>query len=163
MGIGVVLWEIVVAKPSFQGETAISVDDKGRLAIPTQWRELLAAECGNRLVVTYNPFDHGCLWLFPQEEWQRVRDQVNALPSVKAVHRNLQMKLVGAAATVDLDSHARALLPASQRGAAGIEKRAVLLGMGNKFELWSEQAHLAKIRQTIGEDDVSEDMADLQL
>jgi MraZ protein len=114
-------------------------------------------------VITYNPFETGCLWLFPQAEWERVRDQVNALPSVKAVHRNLQMKLVGAAAMVEPDSAVRILLPASQRSAAGIEKKAVLLGMGNKFELWSEQAHLAKIRQTIGEDEISDDMADLRL
>jgi MraZ protein len=79
------------------------------------------------------------------------------------VHRALQMKLVGAAADVEPDSAARILLPASQRAAAGIEKKAVLLGMGNKFELWSEQAHLAKIRQTIGEDEISDDMTDLRL
>lgn len=147
----------------FQGETAISVDDKGRLAIPTAYRDQVAQACGNRLVLTYNPFEQGCLWVFPQPEWERVRDQVNALPSVKAVHRALQMKLVGAAAQVEPDGAGRILLPASQRVAAGIEKRAVLLGMGNKFELWSEQAHLAKIRQTIGEGEISEDMADLRL
>ena len=147
----------------FQGETAITVDDKGRLAIPTAYRELVGEACANRLVITYNPFDSGCLWLFPHAEWERVRDQVNALPSVKAVHRALQMKLVGAAAMVEPDGAARILLPASQRTAAGIEKKAVLLGMGNKFELWSEQAHLAKIRQTIGEDEISDDMSDLRL
>jgi MraZ protein len=64
---------------------------------------------------------------------------------------------------VEPDGAARVLLPASQRAAAGIEKKAVLLGMGNKFELWSEQAHLAKIRQVIGEDDITEHMADLRL
>ncbi len=147
----------------FQGETAISVDDKGRLAIPTAYREQIARECGNQLVVTYNPFEHGCLWLFPKAEWESVRDQINGLSSVKAVHRNLQMKLVGAAAPLEPDGNHRVLLPASQRAAAGIEKRAVLLGMGNKFELWSEQAHLAKIRETIGEDQISEDMANLKL
>jgi MraZ protein len=147
----------------FQGETAITVDDKGRLAIPTAYRELVADACANRLVITYNPFESGCLWLFPHAEWERVRDQVNALPNVKAVHRALQMKLVGAAAMVEPDSAGRVLLPASQRSAAGIEKKAVLLGMGNKFELWSEQAHLAKIRQTIGEDEISDDMTDLRL
>ena len=147
----------------FQGETAITVDDKGRLAIPTAYRELVTDACANRLVITYNPFESGCLWLFPHAEWERVRDQVNALPSVKAVHRALQMKLVGAAAMVEPDSAGRVLLPASQRTAAGIEKKAVLLGMGSKFELWSEQAHLAKIRQTIGEDEISEDMTDLRL
>lgn len=147
----------------FQGETAITIDAKGRLAIPTAYREGIERACGNHLVVTYNPFESGCLWLFPRDEWERVRDQVNALPGVKAVHRNLQMKLVGAAAMVEPDSATRILLPASQRSAAGIEKKAVLLGMGNKFEVWSEQAHLAKIRQTIGEDEISEEMADLTL
>nr|WP_225578456.1 division/cell wall cluster transcriptional repressor MraZ [Rhodanobacter sp. 7MK24] len=147
----------------FQGETAITVDDKGRLAIPTAYRELVVGACANRLVVTYNPFELGCLWLFPHDEWEKVRDQVNALPKVKAAHRDMQMKLVGAATVVEPDGAARILLPASQRSAAGIEKKAVLLGMGNKFELWSEQAHLAKIRQTIGEDDITDDMAALQL
>ncbi|MDF3980648.1 division/cell wall cluster transcriptional repressor MraZ [Luteibacter sp. PPL201] len=147
----------------FQGETAITVDDKGRLTIPTSYRDLVASACGNRLVIAYNPFETGCLWIFPYAEWEQVRDQVNALPSVKAVHRALQMKLVGAAAIVEPDGAARVLLPASQRAAAGIEKKAVLLGMGNKFELWSEQAHLAKIRQTIGEDEISDDMAELRL
>ena len=156
-------WDFVEFTVVFQGETAITVDDKGRLAIPTTYRELVTGACANRLVITYNPFESGCLWLFPHTEWERVRDQVNALPNVKAVHRALQMKLVGAAAEVEPDSAARILLPASQRAAAGIEKKAVLLGMGNKFELWSEQAHLAKIRQTIGEDEISEDMTDLRL
>ena len=68
----------------FQGETAITIDDKGRLAIPTAYRELVARECGNRLVITYNPFEPGCLYLYPQPEWERVRDQVNALPAPRA-------------------------------------------------------------------------------
>jgi|SRR5690606_30277245 MraZ protein len=147
----------------FQGESAVTLDEKGRMAIPAVHRDAVARESANRLVVTYNPFESGCLWLFPQAEWERVRDQVNALSSVKATHRNLQMKLVGAAAMVEPDGNGRILLPASQRGAAGIEKKAVLLGMGNKFELWSELAHLAKIRETIGEDQVTEDMLELTL
>ena len=147
----------------FQGETAVTLDDKGRLALPTAYRDLVASACANRLVFTYNPFEHGCLWLFPQAEWEKVRDQVNALSSVKRVHRDLQLKLVGAAAQVEPDGSARVLVPASQRMAAGIEKRAILLGMNAKFELWSEQAHLNKIRQTIGEGDLSDEMLDLRL
>jgi MraZ protein len=147
----------------FQGESAITLDDKGRLALPTVYRELISSACANRLVFTYNPFEHGCLWLFPQSEWEKVRDQVNALSSVKRVHRDLQLKLVGAAAPVEPDGNARVLVPASQRAAAGIEKRAVLLGMNAKFELWSEEAHRAKIRQTIGEAELSDEMLDLRL
>ena len=147
----------------FQGETAITIDDKGRLAIPVALRELVARDCGNVLVSAYNPYEQGCLWLYPLAEWERVRDQVNALPNAKKVHRALQLKLVGAATFVELDGNGRVLLPASHRNATGIEKKAVLLGMGNKFELWSEQAHLGQIRQTIGEDEVSDDMLDLRL
>ncbi len=147
----------------FQGETAITIDDKGRLAIPTAYRELVARDCGNRLVITYNPFEPGCLYLYPQQVWERVRDQVNALPSAKRVHRNLQLKLVGAATPVEPDGNGRIGVPASHRAAVGIEKKAVLLGMGDKFELWSEQAHHAQIRQTISDEDLSEDMLELKL
>lgn len=147
----------------FQGETAISIDDKGRLAIPTAFRDLVAGACGNRLVLTYNPYEAGCLWLYPESVWQSVRDQVNALPNAKKVHRNLQLKLVGAATVLEPDSNGRVLLPASHRNAAAIEKRAVLLGMGSKLELWSEQAHLNQIRHTIVEDDISDAMLDLRI
>jgi MraZ protein len=64
---------------------------------------------------------------------------------------------------VEPDGNARVLVPASQRNAAGIEKKAILLGMDRKFELWSEQAHLNKIRQSIGEEDLSSEMLDLKL
>ena len=147
----------------FQGETAITVDDKGRIAIPTAYRELVTGACANRLVLTYNPFESGCLWLFPHAAWEAVRDQVNALSKVVKAHRDMQMKLVGAAAVVEPDGAARILLPASQRATTGIEKKAVLLGMGDKFELWSEQEHLKKIRQTIGEVEITQAMAELRL
>ena len=147
----------------FQGETAITIDDKGRLAIPTGYRDVVARECGNHLVITYNPFESGCLYLYPQPVWEKVRDQVNALPRTRSVNRQLQLKLVGAACFVEPDGSGRVSIPASQRSACGLEKRAVLLGMGDKFELWSEQAHHAQIRQTLGDADLGEDLNGLQL
>ena len=146
----------------FQGETAMTVDDKGRMASPTAYRDEVARG-GNRLVVTYNPYEAGCLWLYPEAEWQRVRDTVVALPSAKRVHRNLQLKLVGAATLVEPDGNGRILLPPTHRAAAGLERKVVLLGMGGKFELWSEQAHAAQVQSTIGEDEVSEAMLELRL
>ena len=146
----------------FQGETAVTIDDKGRLAIPTAYRELVARACENRMVITYNPYEAGCLWLYPESVWQALRDQINALPMTVKLHRLLQLKLVGSAGVVEPDGNGRVLLPASQRNASGIEKKAVLVGMGNKFELWSEQAHLAQIRQTIG-DEASDAMHALTL
>ena len=147
----------------FQGETAITIDDKGRLAIPTSYRDLVARECANRLVITYNPFEGGCLYLYPQPVWERVRDQVNALPRTRQTSRLFQLKLVGAASFVEPDGSGRISIPASHRSACAIEKKAVLLGMGDKFELWSEKAHHAQIRQTLSDDDLSEHMLDLKL
>ncbi len=147
----------------FQGETAITIDDKGRLAIPTSYRESIAAACENRLVITYNPFEAGSLYLYPQPVWETLRDQVNALPRTKSVSRSLQLKLVGAAMFVEPDGSGRIGIPASHRSAVGIEKRAVLLGMGDKFELWSEQAHHAQIRMTLSDADLGEALLDLQL
>ncbi len=147
----------------FQGETAITIDDKGRLAIPTGYRDVVAQECGNKLVVTYNPFESGCLYIYPQPVWERLRDQINQLPRMKSVNRNLQLKIVGAATFVEPDGSGRIGLPASHRTAIGVEKRAVLVGMGDKFELWSEQAHLAQIRQTLSDADLGDGLLDLQL
>ena len=147
----------------FQGETAITIDDKGRLAIPTSYRDLVARACGNRLVLTYSPVDMGCLYLYPQDVWEKVRDQVNALPRTRSVNRQMQFKLVGAAAFVEPDGSGRISIPASQRSACGLDKRAVLLGMGDKFELWSEQAHHAQIRQTLSDADLGDGLLDLQL
>jgi len=147
----------------FQGETAITIDDKGRLAIPTSYRDLVAGACGNRLVITYNPFDSGCLYLYPHAVWEQVRDQVNALPRTRSISRQMQLKLVGAASFVEPDGSGRISIPASHRSACAIEKKAVLLGMGDKFELWSEQAHHAQIRQTLSDADLGDGLLDLQL
>lgn len=173
MGKPGILWFSMAAKPAadghtgqtpvFQGETAITIDDKGRLAIPTAYRDLVARVCGNRLVITYNPFEAGCLFLYPEGEWERVRDAVNKLPGSLSAHRRMQRCLVGSAAQVELDGSARIGVPPSHRAAVGIERKAVLLGMGDKFELWSEQAHHAQIRQVVTDEDLSAQMLELKL
>lgn len=123
----------------FFGETAINLDAKGRLAVPTRYREDLEAACGNRLVLTYSAFDAGCLWLYPQPEWERVREQVMALSTFNASHRSLQRRLVGSATQLELDGNSRILLPQTLRQVAGLDKRAVFMGMGQRFEIWNEE------------------------
>jgi len=134
----------------FQGESAITIDDKGRLAVPTSLRELLVRVCGSRLVIAYNPFDADCcLWIYPYPAWETLRDAVNALDMMDADNRILQRRLVGAAAVVEPDGNGRILLPSSLRNSAGIERKAVLLGLGNKLELWNEQAYQAQLGRTL--------------
>lgn len=122
----------------FFGETAINLDAKGRLAIPVRYRESLKEQCENRMVLTYSAFDAGSLWLYLEHEWQRVRDEVMALPSFDASHRSLQRRLVGSATALEPDGSGRILLPPSLREVTGIEKRVVMLGMAKRFEIWDE-------------------------
>src|SRR5690606_2747064 len=103
------------------------------------------------------------LYLYPYAEWERVRDSVNKLPSTRMAHRQLQLKLVRAATPVELDGNGRSSVPASHRSAVGIEKKAVLLGMGDKFELGGEGAHAAELRRPVSGEDLRERMLDLRL
>lgn len=147
----------------FFGETAITIDDKGRMAIPSAYREAVSERCNNQLVVTYNPYESQCLWLYPKPVWEAVCEQVLRLNGQRQAHRDLQRKLVGAATHVELDSSGRLLLPAATRATAGLQKHAVLLGMGNKFELWTEAAQRARLEQPIGDDDITDEMAQLSI
>ncbi len=120
------------------GETAINLDAKGRLAIPMRYREAIQEQCGGRLVLTYSAFDSGALYLYPEQEWERVRDEVTGLSTFNPGHRSLQRKLVGSASAVEPDGNGRIQLPQTLRQVAGLEKRVVLLGMGSRFEIWNE-------------------------
>ncbi len=122
----------------FFGETAINLDAKGRLAMPMRYRDAIQEQCNGRLVLTYSAFDSGALYLYPEEEWERVRDEVTGLSTFNPGHRSLQRKLVGSASAVEPDGNGRIQLPQTLRQVAGLEKRVVLLGMGSRFEIWNE-------------------------
>jgi MraZ protein len=122
----------------FFGETAINLDAKGRLAIPMRYREAIRDACDGRLVLTYSAFDSGALYLYPEKDWKRVRDDVTGLSTFNPSHRSLQRKLVGSASSVEPDGNGRIQLPQTLRQVAGLEKKVVLLGMGNRFEVWNE-------------------------
>ena len=122
----------------FFGETAINLDAKGRLAIPMRYREPIQEQSGGQLVLTYSAFDSGALYLYPEKEWERVRDDITGLSTFNPGHRSLQRKLVGSASAVEPDGNGRIQIPQTLRQVAGLEKRVVLLGMGNRFEIWNE-------------------------
>ena len=122
----------------FFGETAINLDAKGRLAIPMRYRDVIQEMCSGRLVLTYSAFDSGALYVYPEQEWERVRDEVTGLSTFNPGHRSLQRKLVGSASAIEPDGSGRIQLPQTLRQVAGLEKRVVLLGMGDRFEIWNE-------------------------
>ena len=93
----------------------------------------------------------------------QLRDQLNAKGMKTAQARTLRRKLVAAAAIVEPDGNGRISIPASLRATAGIERKAVLLGNGDSFELWSEQAYQEQMRQSLGDADLDDDLLDLPL
>jgi MraZ protein len=148
----------------FYGESAINLDAKGRLAIPVKYREMLADVCQNELVITYNPFELSSLWLYPKQEWQRVHDSVKPLSTFDPNHRNLQQKIIGSAFFTEPDKGSRIQLPVNMRQVASMDKKIILLGMGDKFEIWNDEALMKQRNQALNlGDDVSDAMKTLVL
>lgn len=120
----------------FRGVNRLNLDAKGRLAIPTRYRERLQESCASQLVVTVDA--ERCLLIYPLPEWQLIEQKLMRLPTFNKAARRLQRLLVGHAAEVDMDAQGRVLLPPPLRQFARLDKHTVLIGQGNKFELWDE-------------------------
>jgi MraZ protein len=108
------------------------------MALPVRNRESIGNLSEGRMVLTYSAFDSGALYLYPEKEWERVRDEVTGLSTFNPGHRSLQRKLVGSASAVEPDGNGRIQIPQTLRQVAGLEKRVALLGMGNRFEIWND-------------------------
>jgi MraZ protein len=121
----------------FRGASKVTLDSKGRLAIPSKYRERLVARCEGQLVVTVDK-DH-CLLVYPLPDWEEVQRKLDRLPSFDKSAREIQRLMVGYATDIDLDSHGRILLSKALCEFADLDKQAILIGQGNKFELWDEE------------------------
>lgn len=117
----------------FRGINAIHIDGKGRLAVPTRYRDAL----GTSLVVTIDT-EETCLLLYPLATWQAIEENLQRLPSFDVKARRIQRLLIGHATDVVLDSNGRLLLPQLLRDHASLDKCVVMVGQGNKFEVWSQ-------------------------
>lgn len=127
----------------FRGVSNVNLDVKGRLAIPTRYRELLANHCNGEMVVTIDT-EEKCLLIYPRPEWEDIQRKVEALPSFNLAARRVQRLLIGHATDITMDGSARVLLTPPLREYAQLEKKAVLLGQGNKLELWSEDIWVSR-------------------
>lgn len=119
-----------------RGATKVTLDAKGRLAIPIRYRERLARRCDGQVVATVDR-DY-CLLVYPLPDWEDIERKLVRLPSLNPQARRLQRLMVGYASELELDGHGRILLPKELREFAGLERQAILIGQGNKFELWDE-------------------------
>ncbi|MDR2789228.1 MAG: division/cell wall cluster transcriptional repressor MraZ [Candidatus Accumulibacter sp.] len=121
----------------FQGRTALSLDAKGRLAIPARHREALVAASGGQIVLTAHP-QEDCLLLYPAPAWEPVRDKIMAASSFDKQVAAYQRRLVGYACDSALDSAGRLLIPWELRQLAKFEKQVWFIGQGSRFEIWSD-------------------------
>ena len=120
-----------------RGAHAISLDTKGRLAIPTRFRDSLRDECDGLLICTID-ISNPCLLLYPLAEWELIEKKLRALSSTHPVERRLQRVLLGHAAECELDAQGRFLIPGPLRQHARLEKKIMLVGQLNKFEIWDD-------------------------
>lgn len=121
----------------FQGAAQLNLDSKGRLAIPARHRDALLIQCAGKLVMTADHED-ACLLIYPESEWQPISEQLRKMPSLNTQVRHLQRRLLGYAEAVEMDAAGRVLVSPALRSYAKLDKQVVLVGQGNKFELWDE-------------------------
>ena len=130
----------------FQGPAALTLDGKGRIAVPARHRELLTAMGVTQLTITKHP--EGALMIFPRPAWESFRDKVSALPMEAAGWKRV---FLGNAMDVEIDGSNRVLIAPELRQSAGLVRDVMLIGMGSHFELWDAvryAEHEARVMQS---------------
>lgn len=138
----------------FRGAAKLNLDAKGRLAIPTRYRDALRDSCESRLVVTVDR--DRCLLLYPQPEWLEIERKLINLPTFNKKVRAIQRLYIGNAQEVELDAQGRILIPPDLRQFASLDKRVALVGQGNKFEIWCEDVWNEQCEVLLDDDDLDE-------
>ena len=134
----------------FRGSNSATLDGKGRMALPTRTRETLSGLSENKVVVTID-MREPCLLLYPLSDWEVVQGKLESLSNITPQARLLQRLLIGHATDLRLDGAGRLLLPGMLRDFAQLEKKLVLVGQGNKIEIWSEQNWLQRMGEWVEE------------
>ena len=143
----------------FRGVNILSLDAKGRMAMPSKYRERLQTMGNNQVVVTLDMSDP-CLLIYPLTEWEDIERKLVRLPSLNKQAVRLKRLLLGHASECELDSHGRILLPPTLRELVNLDKHVVLLGQGNKFELWDEKAWSSARDKWLGETETDQGLSD---
>ncbi len=117
----------------FMGEFKHSIDAKGRLIMPSKFRE----ELGEKFVITRGM--DGCLFGYPQNEWEILEQKLKEMPLAKKDTRAFVRFFYSAATECEIDKQGRINLPTSLMSHAELEKACVVIGVSNRIEIWSEE------------------------
>lgn len=134
----------------FRGATKVTLDAKGRMAIPVRYRERLLT-VGGKVVASVDR-DH-CLLIYPLPDWEEIERKLMRLPTLNKQVRRLQRLMLGYATELEMDGHGRILLTRELREFAGLDRQAMLIGQGNKFELWSDERWSARRDEWLADDE----------
>ena len=138
MGNSGLMWPPLPENDMFRGANKVTLDSKGRLAMPTRYRERIVERSNGRLIATMNPEGADrCLLIYPLPEWEELELKLDRMGST-ADTRRWKRLLIGHAHDVDLDTNGRILIPPGLREYAQLSRTAMLIGQGKKFELWDE-------------------------
>jgi len=151
----------------FRGTSAITLDSKNRITIPTKYREELFADCQGKMICTVD-IQQACLLLYPLPEWEEIELSLAGLSSTHPQERLFKQIILGNASDCDMDKNGRLLINGPLRNHANLEKNIMLVGQLNKFEIWHESAWQTQMQQGIsqiqsGEIELTERLLDLSL
>lgn len=138
----------------FRGVSNLSLDTKGRLAIPARYRDRIESCCASRLVITVD--SDRCLLIYPEPNWIEIERKLNQLPSFNPAARKLQRLYIGHASEVEMDAQGRVLIAPELRRFAALDRRVALVGQSNKFELWDEDIWNQRCDQWLDEADLAQ-------
>jgi len=142
----------------FRGANKLTLDVKGRMVMPTRYRERLQELCGGKLVVTVDKDQ--CLLIYPLPDWEEIERKLMRLPTLNPQARRLQRLMVGHATDLELDGHGRVLLPPKLREFGLLTRDAMLIGQGSRFELWDEARWNERQNEWLASDEIAPDLPD---
>jgi MraZ protein len=129
----------------FIGNATVNLDEKGRFAIPTRYRNRVQEICDCKLIATVAVNEcgvgiEGCLWIYPVPAWEELQEKIKTFSDLNKTGVKLKRFLIGYATECEMDTQGRLLLPELLRKFANLDKKMILVGQLNRFELWNEDA-----------------------
>ncbi len=140
----------------FIGEYRYLIDEKKRISIPVKFRKAL----GKRAILTRGL--DGCLFLYPEQEWENLAQKLGSLPLGKADARGFMRIMLAGAMEVSFDNLGRILIPDYLKKYANLSKKTVIVGLYDHIEIWNEdrwEKYRSKAESEVG--DIAERLSDL--
>jgi len=149
----------------FRGISKISLDAKGRFAVPAKYRPELQDKCANQLVITVDPDQ--CLLMYPKPRWDEIENQLMTQGNLSKDVRRLQRLIVGYATDCEISAQGKVQLSQPLRDYAGLDKAGMLVGQGQRFEIWDQETWHKLTddwrRAEQAKESLNENLVDLQL